>query len=135
MFHDWIEFFEFMPGDSDSKTPMDFDLLFVAPFFPRADLATQHISVVQPATKALSRQHTNFDFRHVEPTGVLGRVMELQAVEQPPRFIRGKCLIQGGPRVGVQVVEHQTNAAQSSFVRRAVTRTGRQPRSGSQHIK
>ena len=60
MFHDWIEFFEFMPGDSDSKTPMDFDLLFVAPFFPRADLATQHISVVQPATKALMYRSTVF---------------------------------------------------------------------------
>ena len=39
VFNDRIEFFEFVPGDGDGKTPMDFDLLFVAPFFPRTDLA------------------------------------------------------------------------------------------------
>src|SRR3989442_13705312 len=41
--NDRIEFFEFISGDGDGKTPMDFDLLFGAPFFPCADLAAQPI--------------------------------------------------------------------------------------------
>ena len=81
MFDDRIEFFEFMPGDGDGKTPMDFDLLFVAPFFPRADLAASPLGVIQATIEALTLQHADFDFRHVEPTGVLGGVMELQAVQ------------------------------------------------------
>jgi hypothetical protein len=30
----------------------------------------------------LTIQNADFDFRHIEPTGVLGGVMELQAVQQ-----------------------------------------------------
>src|SRR2546427_3878521 len=110
VFNDRIEFFEFIPGDGDGKTPMDFDLLFGAPFFPCADLAAQPIGVVQAAIEALTIQNADVDFCHVEPTGVLGGVMELQAVQQPSRFIRRKRLVQGSPRMGVEVIEHQTHA-------------------------
>src|SRR5712692_1825379 len=89
---------------------MDFDRLFVAPFFPCADLAAQPIGVVQAAIEAVPMQNAAFDFRHVEPAGVLGCVMELQAVQQPSRFIRRKRLVQSSPRMGVEVIEHQTNA-------------------------
>ena len=43
-----------MPGDGDGETPMDFDLLFVASFFPGTDLAAQPIGVVQSAVEALT---------------------------------------------------------------------------------
>ena len=52
--------------------------MFVTPCFPRADLAAQPIDIVEAAIEALTIQNADFDFRHVEPTGVLGCVMELQ---------------------------------------------------------
>ena len=54
MVNDRIKFFQFMPGDGDGKTPMDFDLLFVASFFPVADFTAQPIGVVQSAVEALT---------------------------------------------------------------------------------
>ena len=54
MFNDRIEFFKFMPGDSNGKTPMDFDLLFVASFFPGTDFAASPSGVVQSAVEALT---------------------------------------------------------------------------------
>jgi hypothetical protein len=65
VFNDRIEFFEFIPGDGDGKTPMDFDLLFVAPCFPCANLAAQPIGVVHAAIEALTIQNADFDFRLV----------------------------------------------------------------------
>jgi len=43
-----------MPSNSNGKTPMDFDLSLVAPFFPGTDLAAQPIGVVQTAIEALT---------------------------------------------------------------------------------
>src|SRR4029453_15421004 len=37
--------------------------------------------------------------------------MDLQAVQQPSCFLRRKRLIQGRSRMGVEVIEHQTNAS------------------------
>jgi hypothetical protein len=76
---------------------MDFDLLFVAPLLPYADLLAQQIGVVQAAIEVLIIQNAALDFRHVEPTHVLGCVMERQAVQQLSRFIRRKRLGQGSP--------------------------------------
>jgi len=110
VFNDRIEFFECMPGDGDGKTPMDFSPLFVAPFFPGANLAAPPIGVVQSAIEALIMQNADCDFRPIEPTGVLGGVMALQAVQQPPRFLRWKRLGQGRPCIGVEVIENHTHA-------------------------
>ena len=52
--NDRREVVEFMPSNRHGKTPMDFDLSLVAPFFPGADLAAQPIGVVQTAIAALT---------------------------------------------------------------------------------
>src|SRR2546427_6852177 len=63
VFNDRIEFFEFIPGDGDGKTPMDFDLLFGAPFFPCADLAAQPIGVVQDRKSTrLNSSHSQISY-------------------------------------------------------------------------
>src|SRR5439155_4265748 len=49
----------------------------------------------QPTVQALAAEQAEFDLRDVEPTAVLGRVMDLQFLHQPPRFLRGKGLVQG----------------------------------------
>jgi len=50
-----------------------------------------------------------FDFRHVEPTTMLGREMDLKAYCQTPRLFRFKCLIQRGKTMCVRVVQDQAN--------------------------
>ena len=43
-----------MPGDGDGETPIDFDLLLVASFFPGTDFVAQPLGVVQTAVEALT---------------------------------------------------------------------------------
>ena len=82
-----------MPSNSNGKTPMDFDLSLVAPFFPGTDLAAQPIGVVQTAIEALTLSNADCDFRHVEPTGMLGGGVKLPTVQEPSRFLWRKRLI------------------------------------------
>ena len=82
-----------MPGDGDGETPMDFDPLFVASFFPGTDFGASPLGVVQSAVEALTLQNAAVDFRHVAPTGVLGCVVDLQTVQQPSGFMRRKRLL------------------------------------------
>src|SRR6516164_8697166 len=64
---------------------------------------------VQPPVQALPVHDADLGLRHVQPTAVLGRVVELDLVQQPPGLRRRERLIQAGPVVGVQVVLHQAD--------------------------
>jgi hypothetical protein len=55
-----------MPGDGDGKTPMDFDLLLVASFFPGTDCTAQPIGVVQSAVEALTHDLAGYRLRKRE---------------------------------------------------------------------
>jgi hypothetical protein len=58
------------------------------------------------AIQVLAAQHAGLDLDHVEPTGVLGGVVELQAKQDAPGFGRRKSLVEGASRVGREVVLH-----------------------------
>ena len=51
--------------------------------------------VVDSAVEALAAQHADFDLDHVEPTGVLGSVVELEAAQNSPGFGGCEGLIEG----------------------------------------
>ena len=57
---------------------------------PRIDLADKDVTLTDAAIQTLAAQHADFDLDHVQPTGVLGRVMELQALKDAMRLGRGK---------------------------------------------
>ena len=62
------------------------------------------------AVKALAGEDADLDLNHVEPTGVLGNVVELDAAKQAPRFFSWEGLIEGAGRIGRQIVEHDADA-------------------------
>ncbi len=62
------------------------------------------------AIQALTGENIEFDFGHVQPTTVLGRVVEFQPLQNALGFCGSKRLIQGSRLVGVQVVWHDPNA-------------------------
>jgi hypothetical protein len=45
--------------------------------------------------EALAAQHADFDLDHVQPTGMLGDVVELQWLQHPARFQGREGLIEG----------------------------------------
>ena len=59
-----------------SEAPLDAVALGVAPVLPRRDLAPCGCLVHQPSAQTLTVQDADLDLRHVQPTRVLGRVME-----------------------------------------------------------
>ena len=65
---------------------------------------------VDAAVQALAAQHANLDFDHVQPTGVLGDVVEFQAAEQASGFARREGLVKCSGRVGRQIVQHDADA-------------------------
>ncbi len=52
----------------------------VALVLPRLDFRDEALALADAAAQALAAQNADLDLDHVQPTGVLGRVMELQAV-------------------------------------------------------
>ena len=60
--------------------------------------------------EALAAQYADFDLDHVEPAGVLGRVVELDAPQDAPGLGGRKGLIEGACGVGRQVVLHDADA-------------------------
>ena len=74
--------------------------------FPCGDFAAEGLRVVDSAVEALAAEDADLDLDHVEPTGVLGSVVELQAAQNSPGFGGRECLVEGAGRVGRQVVLH-----------------------------
>ena len=77
---------------------------------PCGDFADEAVGIVDPAIQTLAAQYADLDFDHVEPTGMLGGVVELQAAQNPPGFGRRECFIEGTGRVGRQVILHDADA-------------------------
>ena len=64
-------------------------------FLPCGDFADEAVGVVDSAIQALATEHTDLNLNHVEPTGMLGGVVELQAAQNSPGFGGRECLIEG----------------------------------------
>jgi len=77
---------------------------------PCGDFADEARGVVDSAIQTLAAEHPDLDLGHVEPAGMLGGVMELQASQNSPGFGGRECLIEGAGRVGRQVVLYDPDA-------------------------
>jgi hypothetical protein len=78
--------------------------------FPCGDFADEALWIVDSAIQAFAAEHADLDLNHVEPTGMLGGVVELEAAQNSPGFRGRKCLIEGAGRGGRQVILHDPDA-------------------------
>ena len=60
-----------------SERPLDGSLSGVTSLLPRVNLALQKVAVFNAPLQALTAEDADFDLRHVQPTRVLGCVVEL----------------------------------------------------------
>src|SRR5215207_7403325 len=84
--------------------PLDASAGRVSLPLPCADLAIEFLWMVDSTVEALAAQHPDLDLDHVEPAGVLGGVVELEAAQDAPGFGRIESLVEGAGRVARQVV-------------------------------
>ena len=65
-----------------SECPLDGSLRDVTSLLPRVNLALQKISVFNTSIQALTAENADLNLRHVQPTRMLGRVVEAHATQQ-----------------------------------------------------
>jgi hypothetical protein len=89
---------------------MNLGLPVVSVIFPRSDVALHCFQVGHSPIQALPVQGAKLDLSHVEPTAMLGRVVNFDSFCQPPGLLRFKRLVEGGKAVGVQVIQDQAQS-------------------------
>ena len=102
----WIEAFQFDASIGGSELPVNFDDLAVALLFPSGNFRGEHRFVGYAAVETLPSKNAEFDFGHIEPTTMFGRVMELEAMGQAVRLFWWEGFIKGSSIVSVEVVQH-----------------------------
>src|SRR5438874_3862877 len=113
-----VEGLEFGACVVNLELPIDPTLLRVTRRGPRGGFHRKLLGVAKPAVvQTLPRQRTQFVFRNVEPTAVLGRVPKLEPPDQLPCPRRVKRLVKRAHRGRVEIV-----ADHEHFVRLRVTR-------------
>ena len=63
---------------------------------PEVDLGNEPVAAFDAAIETLANEHADPDLNHVEPAGVLGRVVELKPPEHPARFGRWESGVESG---------------------------------------
>lgn len=86
--------------------PIDSGARFVALFFPGGDFGDEAAFFVNAPVEALAAQDADFDFDHVQPTGVLGREVEFQAAQDAVGFWRRKGFVKCAGGMGREIVEN-----------------------------
>src|SRR3974390_1142164 len=96
---DWIEAGELFASLVCCEAPIDAGAGGVSILLPFGDLGFEEVAFADAAVEALTVQHADFNFDHVQPTGVLWRVVELQTVEDAMRLGGGERFIQSAWRM------------------------------------
>src|SRR5918999_10378 len=101
--------FEFVSRFGRREAPLYGGLFCIAACLPSGERATDRPPVAQPPIQALGRHHRELDFGHIEPTAVLGGVVEIQLPQNAARFHGRKSGRQRGGSVRVQVIQYDAN--------------------------
>jgi hypothetical protein len=62
------------------KAPFDLGAGGIARFFPLLDFSRERLFLSDAPVQALATQDAQLDFRHIQPTAMLGRVVKLQSL-------------------------------------------------------
>src|SRR3990172_7105408 len=93
-----------------SERPFDAPLLRIAALLPGVDLGIERGTIRQAPVKALTIKDADFDFGHVEPTGMLRGVVEYDAAQQCLRFLNAEHFLETLAEMGVEVIHDQMEA-------------------------
>jgi len=64
-----------------SEVPFDRSIAFVSIVLPGIDLAFKQVPILNSAVQALAAENGDLDLGHVEPAGMLGRVVKLHSAK------------------------------------------------------
>ena len=93
------------------ERPLDTSPLVVSASLPGIDLAGEGVTVGQAPIQALAVEDADFNFRHVQPTGMLRGVMKFQPGQKSRRGFQPHDRLEGSAKMGVQVIHDQMDFA------------------------
>lgn len=94
----------------DGEMPVGGSVLGISALLPGRDRAPQALAVGDAAVEALAIKHRELQFRHIEPTAVLGCVVEFEPLHQAEGFGGREGLVEGRRAVCAEIVEHHGDA-------------------------
>jgi hypothetical protein len=74
----WVKAFEFDAGIQSGELPVHPFLGRVSPLFPPLCFLGERFHIWDPSIQALHRQDTELDLSDIEPTAMLGGMVDLQ---------------------------------------------------------
>jgi hypothetical protein len=86
-----------------SETPLDSGVGGIATLLIGGEFAFQRIFIWNATRQALPTHHAQFNLGYIEPTGVLGRIVQLQFFQDPSGLRRGKGFMQRRRAMGVEM--------------------------------
>ena len=89
----WVKGFQLDARIIGGEAPVHSHHVPVALVLPGVNFPAQHLLIRNPAVQALPGQHSDFNFSHVQPTPMLGGVVNLQTFGNAPRFHRLERLV------------------------------------------
>ena len=89
----WVKGFQLDARVIGGEAPVHSHHVPVALVLPGVNFPAQHLLIRNPAVQALPGQHSDFNFSHVQPTPMLGGVVNLQTFGDTPRFHRLEGLV------------------------------------------
>src|SRR5450631_764283 len=101
---------ELCVGLLSSEAPDDRLTLLVSSALPCLDTSLKFITCGESGVQALSREDTDFDLRHVQPTCVLGRVVKPYPAQQLGGLSRSEDIDEALLEVDVQSAQHHPAA-------------------------
>jgi hypothetical protein len=107
---------KFDSGVAGGEPPVDLSLVGVGGASPGGEFIVEKVDVGDAPAEALLGQAGQFDLGDVEPGAVLGRVVDLQPVCQGVCPLGRECLVEGGDRVGVEVVHDEDDFVRGGVV-------------------
>ena len=94
-------------GVATGEFPMYGDSITIDSSVPGAAFCLEKLQTWNPPfSQTLAGEQADFDFRLVEPTGVLRRVVKREALPQCGTVLRAEMIDQDLHRVRAQVVDH-----------------------------
>ena len=103
----WVEAFEFDAGIQGGKLPVHAFLGRIAPLFPLFGFLSERLHIWYPPIQALQGQGTELDLGDIEPTTMLGGMVDLQTRGQPTGLLGRKRLIERANPMRIEMITDQ----------------------------
>lgn len=97
--------FEFDSGIRGRKLPVNAFLGRIAPLFPLGGFLDECLQIWDPSVQALDGQGAELDLGDIEPTAMLGGVVDLQTGGQSSGLLGWEGLIEGADPMRIQVAQ------------------------------